>query len=1071
MCFEHLRRFICLAIIALAPLLLHAQEPRYRIETISTRDGLSPTKANAIIQDRYGLIWIASPDGLYRYDGYSFRSYRHNPFDTTSLSHPSVLSVAEDSSGNIWAGTERGLNRLDRRTGRFTRFRHNPHNTFSLSSDYRIIGLAADRNGLWVTSWDSFDRYDIRTGRFRRVGRGAWGGLPAGTKMSTYIDRAGHIWITTVANSDGMIQSAVRADTSTVFLSRFDPSQGSFTTWSISSRGGSMGVAGERDGMPILTYDRIDTGSKAMIYLFDPASGRLAPFDIPSRQSNRNKSQIFYVANIDEDWCWYMTRGISNVPTLFREQLVPFESMRSGVHSRTARDVVARQPIMTNQSAYGGGFRDRSGAYWSTTDKGIVRVIPVAPGIRTWPASMDGEEERDNPNVLSWRIVSSVLVDRYGVLWVGTGMGLNRYEPATGRWHKYYHNPRQYGSLPHNFVVVIHEDPDGTLFFGTYAGIVAYDRQNDRFYNPYPLLRWPRPDDARITSLLRDSRKRLWIGTFSAGIIRLDSTGGVEQWFKSDATDPQAIPPGPVRNILEDRRGEIWTGTSQVLCRWIPKSERFLHYREGAFYLYEDLVGCLWLCRSDSISQYNRERDTFTTITPPDLAGTNLYSMREDDAGNFWLGTDYGLVRWNRRNNSIRRYDENDGLQGDEFGILNALFKASDGTFYWGSDNGLNAFTPTAFRDNRVPPSLAITGFALFDSLASHQMFDGDTIRLDHTQNFFSFEFAALDLVNSGRNRYAYILEGLDPQWINTDSRHRLASYTDLAPGTYTFRMRGSNNDGIWNERGITITIIIAPPWWQTWWFRIAAALAATVIVVTALRLRTNSIRRHEREKREHAVQAALEMQESERQRIARDLHDGVGQMLAAARINLSQLGKMIDRYSPAGNGEVKMRNPLDRAMGIIGRAGDDVRVLSHALGTSTVRELGLVAALRELLSGVEAQEKTSFEFVTVGMDKRLSDSVEIGLFRVAQELIANVLHHANASEATVQIMREQDVIHLSVEDNGRGFDLVATNGGGMGRHNIAARIAAMGGEVHYDSTPGHGTTVTVVVKEERRDL
>jgi signal transduction histidine kinase len=228
--------------------------------------------------------------------------------------------------------------------------------------------------------------------------------------------------------------------------------------------------------------------------------------------------------------------------------------------------------------------------------------------------------------------------------------------------------------------------------------------------------------------------------------------------------------------------------------------------------------------------------------------------------------------------------------------------------------------------------------------------------------------------------------------------------------------------------------------------------------------MRLNGIRRHEREKLESAVQGALEMQEIERQRIARDLHDGVGQMLAAAGINLARLREMIDRHDSLEPAESERLIPLDRAAGIIGRAGVDVRALSHALGTSTVRELGLVAALDELLGTIEASQGTHFEFVTTKMEERLPESVEIGLFRVTQELLTNVLHHSGATEATLQIVRQEREVRLSVEDNGRGFDLGAVRNG-MGLRNVAARVAAMDGELHYDSTPGHGTTTTVVIQ------
>lgn len=217
--------------------------------------------------------------------------------------------------------------------------------------------------------------------------------------------------------------------------------------------------------------------------------------------------------------------------------------------------------------------------------------------------------------------------------------------------------------------------------------------------------------------------------------------------------------------------------------------------------------------------------------------------------------------------------------------------------------------------------------------------------------------------------------------------------------------------------------------------------------------------------RRNDVIQAIIDTQETERQRIARDLHDGVGQMLAAASINLAQVYKMVNHRELRGYTSAEVNASLERSIEIIDRTISDVRTISHMLGTSTLRELGLIVALSELLANLEAHETTRFEFSAVNMEERLSEQLEMGLFRVAQELISNVLHHSGATEATVHIMKEEQEIRLTVEDNGKGFDAVAVNGG-MGHRNIAGRISAMGGQLYYDSTPGHGTMVMVTVRD-----
>lgn len=744
--------------------------------------------------------------------------------------------------------------------------------------------------------------------------------------------------------------------------------------------------------------------------------------------------------------------------------------MNAAALSAQATEFSLAQPILIVRPRL--PLCDRTGTLWFHLETGVAKVSRIGSGFTSWL------HNPTDSTTLSARRIRSVQIDRHGLLWVGTDFGLNRYDAVHHSWRHYLANPSISGSLPSSTVNVIYQDHDGKLLFGTNAGLVAYDHVRDRFTEAFSVLKWNEPN-AFIWSLLRDRRGQLWVGTSKTGVALIDSSGKLVRWFRHTSNDPNSIPDGGIWSILEDSRGTIWVGTNNGLCRWMPELQGFRTYKHRSgdtsslggdriWDLHEDSAGDIWACAyGGGISRYNRASDDFTTITARDGLGDNsVFGMLEDDAHNFWIATTHGLVEWNRGANTFRHYDERDGLQGNEF-AFKAFFKASDGTLYFGGVEGLTRFKPRDLLSNPFIPPLCVTSFYINDSLAAIELFDGDTVRLTHTENFLSFEFAALDYINPAKNRYAFKLEGVDPQWTTTASDHRVADYTDLDPGSYTFHLRGANNSGVWNERGIRITVIIAPPWWGTLWFRIAAIALAIGVTVTTIRQRTNSLRRNEREKRELAVQAALEMQETERQRIARDLHDGVGQMLAAARINLGRLRGIISRHESDGPTDPDLHNSLEQSINILGRASDDVRSISHALGTSTLQELGLAAALGELLASMESEDRTRFEFVAVGMDDRLPEPIETGLFRVAQELITNVMRHAEATEATVQIVREGEEIRLSVEDNGTGFDPASVHNG-MGHRNIATRVAAMGGALHYDSTPGHGTTVTVVVMNPR---
>ncbi|HVK38230.1 MAG TPA: two-component regulator propeller domain-containing protein [Candidatus Kapabacteria bacterium] len=711
-------------------------------------------------------------------------------------------------------------------------------------------------------------------------------------------------------------------------------------------------------------------------------------------------------------------------------------------------------------------IRDRGGRLWFATGSGLTAVSKTGVDIVTW------RHDPDDSTTLSARRIRGVAFDRRGVLWVGTDYGLNRYDRATGKWRRFYETSRS--SLTHSTVNVIFRDRDGSMLFGTNSGLSTLDHSGNPISASIPGLPREVQDRLHVWSILRDRAGRLWIGTAIAGIHVLDPAGNPIHHYQHDPTDDGSLSAGGVWSLIEDRHGNIWAGTNEGLSRWLPKSNRFSRYEhqpgnarslggKRIWSLFEDSSAELWVCSyGGGISRYNRTTDDFSTITTRDgLVSNAVVGILEDANRDFWIATTKGLVRWDRRRNTFRLFDERDGLQGNEF-AFHAFTSSPDGRLYFGGVNGLSAFSPESMGLDRTVPPIVVAEFRVFDSVTAPELVDGDTVRLSHDQNSISFEFAALSYINPGKNEYGFRLVGLEDEWIRRSSTNRIASYTRLRPGTYTFLVRGSNGDGVWNERGASITVVIAPPWWGTWAFRTAAAVALLTSLIVGNRVRTDSIRRREREKQEASLIAALESQEVERQRIARDLHDGVGQLIAAAAVNVGYVREMM-RQHVLGSLESELDGAMQRSLSILWQASTDVRAISRALGTTSLKEFGLVATITELLRNLDPCQQTRFEFETLGMEERLPENLEVGLFRVAQELITNVVRHSGATEATLQIVHEHGEVRLTVEDNGTGFDSAHRNGG-MGRQNIEARVALMDGTVDYDSTPGHGTTIMVTV-------
>lgn len=1060
---------LCLIWGAASTAILQAQDPRFSVERIMAEDGQPLSAIYSVMQDSHGYIWFGTVSGLERYDGYGFRSYRYDAFNPTGLSGYKVTSIVEDSSGYIWAGTlTDGLNRLDRRTDKFTHFIHNPLDLQSLSGS-KINALITDRFGnVWIATDKGLDRFNKRTGKIERYAASRVNGRSFAQPTSLFVDRVGQLWVCSRGGySDG---SSEEIGTT---MSVYDEPTDSFRTWTLSTteRRDTRILGNGPDGtleLGFLSHGNRNNADPDFLRRFDPKTGSVYILRVAT--SIEGSTRAKYALTVDREGnCWYASIAGSKSSQGYH----PHYSVYCEPPDRLQAGSAPQPPITTGPIITGlpiTSFQDRTGTMWIGMEDGLVRISRIGSGITTW------RHDPNNPTTLSDLRIRSVLRSRQGALWVSTDYGLNRYDEATGGWKRFFAGDTTRGALPNSTVNVIYQDTDGTMFFGTNGGLVAYDERRGRFYDPLPRLR--QLDGARpiVWSILRDRKGLLWIGTRYEGLAQCGADGNLIQWFRHDPNDHKSLLASGVWSMLEDRRGNIWASTDEGLCRFIPEEKAFRRYvhQKGnnrslcgtrVWSTYEDHAGDIWATSfGGGVSRYNKETDDFTNITSKDGLVTNsVVGLLEDDAGALWIATTQGLVRWQAQNNRFKLYDRGDGLQGNEF-TFKAFCKDANGRLYFGGINGLSTFHPMDLRDNTRVPPIVITGFRIFDRLTTEELYDRDTVRLDHSENFFSFEFSALNYINPGKNQYAYRLDGVDPSWVTTTSNRRLASYTGLAPGVYTFQVRGSNNDGVWNESGIVITVIIEPPWWGTWTFRGIVGLLAIILTVVGIRIRTHVVRKHEQEKTNSAVQATLESQEAERQRIARDLHDGIGQLLAAAGINLTRLRDTIIRRAATDKDAAELLEPLDKTEWILHRTTKDVRTLSHALGISTLQELGLTAALGELISNISGKEETRFDLVAVGLDGRLAEPIEIGLFRIAQELIANVLRHADATEASVQIMQEGDELRLTVEDNGIGFDM-STAQAGMGLRNIAARAAAIGGELHYDSNVGQGTTVTVVVR------
>ncbi len=434
--------------------------------------------------------------------------------------------------------------------------------------------------------------------------------------------------------------------------------------------------------------------------------------------------------------------------------------------------------------------------------------------------------------------VDSIYKDAAGYLWVGGGgCGLDRFDERTGRFKHYRHNPDDPNSLISDNVFTIYGDRNGHIWVGQQYGLSRFDPATDSFINYRPVPNNPASLANWVWTIYQDRSGTLWLGTFGGALIRFDDKTKTFVTYTPDSHDPHRLNGGGITTIHEDRTGTLWV---------------------GAF---------------DGLYRYNRQNETFTRYTESQgLPSSTIRCILEDGVGRLWLSTQKGISRFDPQKETFRNYDVSDGLQSNEFS--DGCYQGPDGEMFFGGSNGFNAFFPENVRDNPYVPPVVITSFKIFNkpvpigakSVLKKAIPYVDSLTLSYRDNVFSFEFAALSYANSQKNRYRYKLENFEPGWNEVGSKQRLATYTNLDPGKYVFRVQGSNSDGVWNEEGVSLPILITPPWWRTNWFRALCAAVLLALLWAAYQLRVRQLH--------HQFEMTLEARVGERTRIARDLHD-----------------------------------------------------------------------------------------------------------------------------------------------------------------------------------------------------
>ncbi|HAQ20909.1 MAG TPA: hypothetical protein DCR40_17005 [Prolixibacteraceae bacterium] len=817
------------------------QSDNIEFDQYTTNDGLSNGYIDAIFHDSKGFIWIGTANGLNRFDGINFKTYYSEIKDSTSIPGSGATALVEDSLGNIWVMTSNGLCVYDRKKDSFSRKAIRVNG--AIINNFFLYACIIDSNGfLWASSPTMgifrFKIYDnplisntIIDAELYLLEEDDVDPTLKNNVFSFIEDENNKIWVASQSNK----------------LFYFDNQQNKFLlkqidhpevkNFSNKRKGlfkdsdGDFFISIEDNGL--LVWDR----GKDDFRLYKPNGTNTGP-----------KGRVLSALAEDRDGLIWIGDRNSEGLSIFNKKTGRFSYSRSDKFD----------PYSLNTNKLNCIYQDKTGSMWVGA---IIGVNKYSPG------KLKFKRYFSNPNIpgkLSNNNTLSFAESKTGEIWIGTdGGGLNKLDRKTGEFSNFKDNPSDPNSLSSNAVISICEDHKGALWMGTYHGGLARMKNGkfDAFYpapaNPYSV------SDRNVWYVFEDSKNNLWVGTLNSGLDLFDRKTERFYHYTSAEGDSASLCNNSIRQIYEDSNQNLYITSNQGVSIIDLKAYDFsgpppdikfrnLVHRENrnsfssndVYCVKEDNEGNLWFGTYGSgIDKLELATGKFTNYSTKDgFPGNSVTSILVDDLNNLWLATDKGLVTFNPETKEVVVFDQNDGLQNTS--LKSWAIKTKDGEMFFGGPDGFNSFYPEQiiYGHNQNKPPVVITKLKIFNKpveineqfngrvLIANDISETSELVLTYRENYFTFDFIALDYTAPEKNSYAYMMEGFDVEWVQCGIK-REANYTNLDPGEYTFRVKASNSDGVWNEEGTSIKIIILPPWWETWWFRLIAALLIIFII------------------------------------------------------------------------------------------------------------------------------------------------------------------------------------------------------------------------------------------------
>jgi ligand-binding sensor domain-containing protein/serine phosphatase RsbU (regulator of sigma subunit) len=781
-------------------------------DRLTVEDGLSQNSVNCIFQDSKGFIWIGTQDGLDRYDGYAFKTYKHNPKKNNTISDNFVWSIFEDKQKKLWIGTQHGLNCLDPITGKIQRFYNLPNNTNSIAHN-KIYALGEDKNeNLWIGTEEGLTIYDKIKKSFSHY-TFTYSSSFNSAVQAVFRDKNGVMYVGTMGAG----------------LQVFDPKTKTFALHP------AYLPTMKNDFIRCIYQDKqeqIWIGTAQGIRKIELQTNKLTQYLHNPNEESLTDNNVTSIVEDNSETIWIGTLGGG----LNRFTPKGYQSDEYEI-TQYITDFYNAQSLALNN--IGGLLLDKSGILWVGTLGGGVSVHDYGKEKFKVHRLSAYQNTSINNNTI-WTIYG----DTDNIIWLGTGGGgLNRFSAKDG--HYTYYTTENSNISDNHVISLFQSQTDANrLWIGTDHGLNELNKKTGKFkvytanQNDSTQL-----SDTHINSIF-EANGYLWIGTSEGGLNRLDLKTNKIKVYKNDINSPHSLSDNAVECLIVDKLGFVWCGTiGGGLNKFDSKTEKFTVYKNKVEdstsisnnivkCIYEDKQSNLWIGTNNGLNFFNRNSNIFVQYTTRDgLPSNTIQAIEQDDNENLWISTTKGIAKFNPNKKIALYYDQLDNLQGDIFNP-DASYKSLAGEMFFGGIAGFNSFFPESIDQNEYIPSTEITDLfiegksILTDSTQYNKQLPGifkgiETLITDYTNNSLTFEFVSLSFRHAAKNLYECKLEGFDDEWIKLQDKHSY-SYKNLPAGNYVFKVRGSNNDGVWSKKVASIKIKVQPPLWETWWFRLA---------------------------------------------------------------------------------------------------------------------------------------------------------------------------------------------------------------------------------------------------------